>query len=324
MKRYEVDDDERTHLKTMIDLAPHNKYGLPLKSPVMAASGAVGYGDEYSDLIDYSLLGALVTNPVSLRPRKSARGTRLRTHSGHLIVHTGLPNPGIKAVVQKYRKVWERLPIPVIIHLLATTPGELSKGSTYLSNVAGVQAIELGLADNTKPDRAVQMLHAAVTGDLPVIVKIPFRRVDELAPLLAEEGASALTLTAPPRVVLPPQERQQEENSRFYRGRLYGPAVFPLMLETLSRWSRKLPVPIVACGGIQTSQQALACINLGATAVQIDAVLWRNPALIHIISIELTHLVTSFIDKDADMEENDDNENLENGGDNISDLLVGT
>ena len=308
----------------MIELAPNHKYGLPLKSPVMTASGAAGYGDEYSDLIDYSLLGALVTNPVSLRPRKAARGTRLRIHSGHLVVHTGLPNPGVKAVVQKYRKVWERLSIPVIIHLLATTPGETAKVATHLSNVTGVLGIELGLADHIKSDRAVQMVHAAMEGDLPVLVRIPFGRVDELAPLLAKEGASTLILTAPPRVVLPPEQGFHDEDLRFYRGRLYGPAVLPLLLETLSRWARKLPLPIVACGGIQSANQALACLNLGAAAVQIDAVLWRNPTLLQSITLELTHLVAAFINNNAVKEENFDDENMESNGDAISNFIVGT
>ena len=307
----------------MIELAPHHKYGLPLKTPVMAASGAAGYGDAYSDMIDYSLLGALVTNPVSLRPRKAARGPRLRIHSEHLVVHTGLPNPGIKIVIQKYRNAWERLPIPVIVHILATTPGETAKAATTLSNVRGVVGIELGLADNTRSDRAIQMVHAATEGDLPVIVRIPFGRTDELLPLLAEEGISALTLTAPPRVVLPPEESEYCKDMRFFRGRLYGPVVYPLLLDTLSRWARKLPVPIVACGGIQSARQALACLHLGATAVQIDAVTWRNPTLLQTIALELTDLLTSLMSDTVVMEENIDDENLASRDNDISDLLPG-
>lgn len=308
----------------MFDLAPHHKFGLSLKSPVMPASGAVGYGDEYSDLINYGLLGAFVTNPVSLRPRKTSRGTRLRVYSDHLVVHTGLPNPGVKAVIHKYSKIWERLPIPVIVHLVTTTPDETLKVALRLSNITGVVGIELGLADRTTPDHAIRLVHAAAEGDLPVIVRVPFGRVDELASLLSEEGASALTLTAPPRVVLPPEQGIQDENSRFYRGRLYGPAVFPLLLGVLSRWARKLPVPIIACGGIQSAQEALACLNLGATAVQIDAVLWRDPTLLDTISQELTRLITTFIYEDSVKERNDDDTNLESSGDDISNFIVST
>ncbi|TFG68428.1 MAG: hypothetical protein E4H27_07965, partial [Anaerolineales bacterium] len=264
----------------MFELAPHHKYGLSLKRPVMPASGAMGYGDEYADLVDFSLLGAFVTNPVSLRPRKTAGGPRLRVHSDHFVVHTGLPNPGGKTGRSKDSKIWERLPVPVIVHLVATTAEETMKAAVRLSHLRCVAGIELGLADRLTPDQAVSLVHAAGEGDKPVIVRIPFSRVDDLAPLLSEEGVSALTLTAPPRAVLPPAAGMEDADPRFYRGRLYGPAVLPLLLGTLSRWVSKLPVPIIACGGIQSAQEALACLNLGATAVQIDAVLWRNPTLL--------------------------------------------
>jgi dihydroorotate dehydrogenase (NAD+) catalytic subunit len=308
----------------MIELAPHHKYGLPLKSPVMTASGAVGYGDEYADLIDYSFLGALVTNPVSLRPRKASHGTRLRIHGEHLVVHTGLPNPGVKAIVHKYETIWERLSVPVIVHLLATTPTETAKAAIYLSGITGVVGIELGLADNTEADRAATLVHSALEGVLPVIVRIPFRNVDELTPVLAEEGASALTLTAPPRVVLPPEQIEDRNSLRFYRGRLYGPAVYPILLNSLTRWARKVSVPVIACGGIQSAEQALACLHLGATAVQIDSVLWRHPTLLPTIIHELTDLINSLTLKTNAKEEVIDDENMARSSDNFSDLLFGT
>jgi dihydroorotate dehydrogenase (NAD+) catalytic subunit len=299
----------------MIELAPNHKYGLSLKSPIMTASGAAGYGNEYSDLIDFNLLGAFVTNPVSLRPRKAVKGSRLQIHSGHMIVHTGLPNPGIKLVVHEHRKEWEWFPVPIIIHVLATTPSETAKATTFLSNTPGIHGIELGLADNVKSERAVNLVQAAMAGDLPVIVRIPFSRIAELAPLIADEGVSALTLTGPPRVLLPSEENHNGKDGSFFRGRLYGPAIFPILLHTISQWTRKLSVPIVACGGIQSGEQALACLRLGAAAVQIDAMLWRNPTLVETLCQDLNQLITTLID-DEDMKEAiDDDENLESSGD---------
>ncbi len=61
-------------------------------------------------------------------------------------------------------------------------------------------------------------------------------------------------------------------------------ALFPLLLNTLSRWASKLPVPVIACGGIASADDALACLTLGAAAVQVDALLWRDPALLNRIA----------------------------------------
>ena len=39
--------------------------GIPLKTPVLAASGTFGYGVEFKDLLDLSSLGGLVVKGLS-------------------------------------------------------------------------------------------------------------------------------------------------------------------------------------------------------------------------------------------------------------------
>ncbi len=267
----------------MIELAPTHKYGLALSTPVMPAAGTLGFGDLYRDVLGSGALGALVTNPLSLRPRRAAQGQRLAVRGEHFIVHTGLPNAGIKDTVRQYGKYWERLNIPVIPHLIATTPAETAKAATQLSIAPNVGGLELGLADNTPLEKALSLLKAAQEGSgLPVLVQVPFSQVDTLAPALAEAGADALILTAAPRAVLPVAGSHPDAR-HFTRGRLYGPAVFPLLLNMLAQWTapgvNRLHLPVVACGGIASAEDALACIALGATAVQVDALAWRDPGL---------------------------------------------
>lgn len=271
----------------MIELAPNHKHGLPLRAPVMPAAGAFGYGSEYRDLVDYSLLGALVTNPVSLMPRESAVSQRLAVRKDQFLVHTGLPNPGLKAVIREYGRLWARLDLPVIVHLMATTPTETQRAAVQLSAVEGVQGIELGLVESVSRQRALRLLEAAMAGGLPIVVQVPFSRVQDLAMALVENGADALTLTSPPRGVLPVTEVLEAPVARYMRGRLYGAAVFPLLLNVLARWSKKVPAPVIACGGIASVADALACLSLGAAAVQIDALLWRDPGLLNAVALGL-------------------------------------
>ena len=112
------------------------------------------------------------------------------------------------------------------------------------------------------------------------IVRVPFENVDILAPALAEEGADCLTLTAPPRGLLPTGDNDTGEGMLYMQGRLYGPAMFPLLLQHLSTWCRALEIPVIACGGISSPEDAQACLDLGAKAVQIDTQLWRDPGLL--------------------------------------------
>lgn len=266
----------------MIELAPRHKYGLPLPRPVMPAAGVFGYGEAYRDLVEYERLGAVVTHPVSLRSRRAAHGPRFAAHGEQLLVHTGLPNAGLKRVLREQSALWARLPVPVILHLLATTPDEVARASERLAGARNVLGIELGLDDGTPVEEALALLDAARAGGLPVVVRLPFDGVERLALPLADAGADALTLTAPPRARLPLAGSEE-----LLQGRLYGRALLPLLLHRLATWAPHLSVPLIAAGGIATPEEARACLDLGATALQIDALLWQNPRLITDIAKEL-------------------------------------
>lgn len=275
----------------MVELAPNHKYGLTLKVPVMPAAGTFGFGDTYGGIIDVGMLGAIVTNPVSLRPRRVARGQHLAVHQEVFVVHTGWPNPGIRKVLCDYSEVWARLPVPIIVHLLVSRPDEVAQAASRLSGMHNVAAIELGFPTNISSGRALDLVDAARESDLPIIAKVPFERADQLAPRLAHHGVDALTLMAPPRAVLPLVSSDLASPvARYLRGRLYGRPLFPLLLNALSRWAGKLDCAVIACGGIGTPEEALACINLGAAAVQIDALLWRDPWLLNEIARALVEL----------------------------------
>jgi dihydroorotate dehydrogenase (NAD+) catalytic subunit len=252
----------------------------------MPAAGTFGYGPECHHLIEYGeafnpqdpdhnpSLGAIVTNPVSFNPRQAAHGPRLAVHGSHILVHTGLPNPGLQKVIREYARFWGRQPLPVIVHLIATTPRDVARACDRLSTVPNVMGVELGLDEGTSVEETLALLDAAQTGGtLPVISRVPFDGVATLTPALAEAGSDALTLTAPPRGLLRTEQG-------WAKGRLYGPATLPLLLHHLAYWAQALSVPIIACGGIYTPEDAQACLALGATAVQVDAAIWRDPQIL--------------------------------------------
>jgi dihydroorotate dehydrogenase (NAD+) catalytic subunit len=86
--------------------------------------------------------------------------------------------------------------------------------------------------------------------------------------VVLDTGAAAISLGAP-RGTLPGAA------GKLIKGRLFGPAVFPLALEMIQRLLR-LGSPVIGGGGVYTPQQAEAMLRAGAAAVQLDAVLWRG------------------------------------------------
>ena len=100
--------------------------GLRLDNPVMTASGSFGYGCPGTDLIDPSSLGALVTSPVSLRPRRGAPPPRASIRPEGFILRTGGANPGVERVLAANARRWEELSVAVIVHAEAGEPSEMA------------------------------------------------------------------------------------------------------------------------------------------------------------------------------------------------------
>ncbi len=259
----------------MIDLAPGHKAGLVLDSPVMVAGGTVAYGDALPPGWDLSALGALVVGPVTRHPRSGPAPPRLADVPGGLVLDRGLQNRGVRRVVRRYARLWERLGLPILVQIGDTEPGEAASTARSVMVSSAVAGLELLLLPEATPeaDRAlVQALRRAV--EVPLLAKLPLHTSPERARALVEAGVDCLVVGRPPRAIA------RTPQGPFLRGELYGPAVFPLMLHALERLAAAaLGVPLVACGGIHTQDQIRDALALGAVAVQLDSLVWVEPGM---------------------------------------------
>src|SRR5207248_865384 len=150
------------------------KQSFRIANPVIGASGAFGFVGEYGKLIDLSKLGALVTNPITWKPRRAAAGTRVVPLDSGVLVHTGLPNPGLHHVYRANAARWKNGPTAIIVHLVATSPDELSKCAQVLDASEGIAAVEVGLRDQAT-HREAKLMIAAVREHthLPVLARLP-------------------------------------------------------------------------------------------------------------------------------------------------------
>ena len=257
----------------MIDLAPKHKHGLVLASPVLNAAGILGFGREYRGLVDTSHLGAFVTNPLTFKPRTPAHPPNALELASGLLIHTGLPNPGLRQALRRWDKEWQRLGVPVIVHLAATTPAETVHGLDLVEPAKGVSGIELGLRDNISSFEASQLVRAALGGP-PLLVRLPLTHAADLAAGVAQAGADALVVAAPPRI-------ETVVEGQHAHGRLYGAGCLPDALEAVRAVAAlDLGRPIVAAGGIFSVESAQAMLEAGAVAVQLDAAIWTRPQIV--------------------------------------------
>ena len=243
------------------------KHDLTIHPALMNAAGSLGFSPNIHSPVDWSKLGAFVTNPISLSPRTPARGRRFIEFPGGFLLHTGYPNPGITQVIRQNSRRWRRSPIPVIAHLLAGSPEEVAMMTRRLEQVEGVSALEVGV-DRDASVEMVLALTQATYGEFPVIMRLPVERAIELAPAVIKAEATAISL-APPRGMYPAGDGE------LVHGRLYGPAILPVVLWTVHELSQ-LNIPIIGAGGLYSQANVDALLAMGACAVQLDSVLWRG------------------------------------------------
>ena len=257
-----------------VALAPGHKVGLVINGPVMPAAGCFGLGLEYSRLIDVEPLGAIVVGPVTAGPRPGAQPPRVLSIPGGVLLHTGLANPGVSAVVRRQARGWAALPVPVIVHVAGTSPGETASCCRRLSSLEAVAAVELGLPDTPAMEDVVSIVEAARDATRqPLIVRLPLGWAGDLCEGVVDAGGDALTVGAPPRGT-----GWHAQAGRFVTGRLYGPFVLPLAIRAVRQVLELVQVPVVGCGGISSAEDALVFLRAGAKAVQIDGAIWRDPS----------------------------------------------
>jgi len=70
--------------------------GFVMNSPVIGASGTVGYGVEYEELADFSKIGGISGKGLTLHGQYGNKGERLWETPSGLINSIGLQNPGVQ------------------------------------------------------------------------------------------------------------------------------------------------------------------------------------------------------------------------------------
>lgn len=268
----------------MIRITRQGKQALFLDSPVMTASGIMGFANAYLNMINIRKLGAYVTNPITYEPWSPATGTRVVPIDAGVLLHTGLPNPGLSRTIKEYKPVWRDMGIPVIAHLVATQTEHIEKSVRHIDHEETLSAIELGLDDDMSWEEAERLVKAAKRyAEKPIIVRLPVYDAYELAAAVADAGADALVLAAPPRGTA-----RDPRSGRLVSGRIYSPVVKAMILRLVGVLAHRLSdVPVIGAGGIHSTQDARDYLEAGAVAVQLDSVTWIKPQMVERIARDL-------------------------------------
>jgi dihydroorotate dehydrogenase len=243
------------------------KQDLTFSSPYLNAAGTLGFAPDTRKPAPWDLLGAFVTNPISSHARVPTKVPAMIAYPGGYLLHTGLPNPGLRASIKKYSRRWADSRIPVIVHLMANDPEETRRMVQSLEELENIAAVELSFEPQAA-DNVILSTVGMCWGELPLITCIGIEQVRSLGSSVIEKGSAAISL-APPRGML------MLENGQPVTGRLTGAGLFPEALLVV-RDAAQAGIPIIGAGGIRSKEKADAMLSVGALAVQVGTSLWKG------------------------------------------------
>jgi dihydroorotate dehydrogenase len=247
------------------------KYDLIITPPTMNSAGMLGFTPDGDFLHDPNSLGAFVTNPISYQRRFPANPTRFEQYPGGSLLHTGLPNPGLRSALRNNTAVWLGHTKPVILHLLVNNPHEMRSIVEELEGIEHpVQALEIGLHRDTSLQFTDAILSHATQSQLPLMVRVSPDASDEKLRVISQSGANAVVL-GPPRGLLTSSDGERVS------GRLYGPGLRPFANHHMERFLKLVDIPLIMGCGLFTHTDIKNALSEGAAAVQLDTLLWLNP-----------------------------------------------
>lgn len=265
--------------------------GLVLPTPVVVASGCAGTGRELGALVDLKRVGGIVSRTITLEPRKGSPPPRIAETPSGTVWSTGLQNPGVAAFVDDELPRLARGGPPVIVSIGGGSLEEFVRVVGALQTRPEVAAIEIHLSGRDAElrrdvlgehiDRTSEVVGAVARMSLvPVFAKIPIvaSQLAELSRAAVRAGAHGLTIGGPP-LALGVRTDDLRPALGGVTGWMSGPALKPLTLRAVFEASRAVPdAPILAVGGVRTSDDAVEMLLAGASAVQVGTAVLVDPA----------------------------------------------
>lgn len=265
-----------------------NVCGKHFKNPVIAASGAYGFGEDYTDLYPLSELGGISCKGTTIAAKDGNIPPRIAETPSGILNSVGLQNPGVDKFINYYLPRLKKQDTVVIANIAGATVEDYAEIAARL-DATDVDMIELNIScPNVKQGGATWGVTcsgaASVTKAVrnatkkPVIVKLTPNVTDitEIAKAVEAEGADSVSLINTllgMRIDIRTRRPILHNNV----GGLSGPAVFPVAVRMVWQVSNAVKIPVIGMGGIASAEDAIEMMMAGASAVQMGTAIFGDP-----------------------------------------------
>jgi dihydroorotate dehydrogenase (NAD+) catalytic subunit len=260
---------------------------LTLRNPVMPASGTFAEG--LDRIIDFNQLGAFVTKTITRELRTGNPLPRVVERPGGMINAIGIPSKGVPYFVEQTLPYYRRYDPPLVVSISAPTAEGFASLAAELT-LPGVAAIEANIScPNIEEDgkafamepQATEKVTCALreATTLPLWVKLTPNTGDMPAVARAAEAAGADAVVVANTILsMAIDLKTFKPCLGNIMGGLSGPAIKPIILRHVFQCAKAVRIPVIACGGISSSDDAVEYMLAGAMAVQVGTATFVQPA----------------------------------------------
>ena len=262
--------------------------GVEWNNPVTVASGTFGSGEEYSEFVDLNRLGAVTTKGVANVPWPGNPTPRVaEIHSG-MMNAIGLQNPGIDVFCKRDIPFLRQYDTKIIVNVCGRSTEDYCEVVERLAN-EDVDMLEIniscpnvkegGIAFGQNPKAAEEITRAVKKyAKQPVIMKLSPKvpSITEIAKAVEAGGADAISL------INTLTGMKIDINRKTFAlanktGGVSGPAIHPIAVRMVYEAANAVNVPIIGMGGIETAEDAIEMLLVGASAVSVGTANFYNP-----------------------------------------------
>jgi dihydroorotate dehydrogenase (NAD+) catalytic subunit len=282
-----------------------NVMRLKFNNPILAASGTFGFGEEFSQIYDLSILGGICSKGLTLHPKSGNKGIRLWETPMGLMNSIGLENPGIDEFIKAELPRMKSYDIVIFANLGGHCEEDYFEG-IYKLNDTNVDAVELNIScPNVKSGGMAFGIKSSVAYEIvskvrrickkPLMVKLSpnAENIPDMAVACEAAGADAISLINTIQAMAIDIKNKKAVFDNIYAG-LSGPCVKPVALRMVHEAAKSVKIPVCGLGGIMNATDVIEFIMAGASLVQIGTANFIKPD----IAKDIIHDLSDFLDNE--------------------------
>lgn len=273
---------------------------IEFNSPIIAASGTYGYGDEFGGFVDLKKIGCIITKSITIEERIGNPSPRIYESDSGMINSIGLANMGVqnfcKLKLSKLNKIETNFIVSVAGSKIQDYLDVVSEIEKFNGNHIGYEinvscpnvkkgGMEFGLNKDITQKLTLEL--RKITNKLLIIKLSPnVSNIEEIGLSAENGGADAISAVNTFSGLAIDYKTGNMILSTKYGG-VSGPPIKPLALAKIHKLYTQISIPIIGMGGIVTFKDIIEFIRVGSAMVQIGTLNFRDPSLINTLYDDL-------------------------------------